>query len=117
MGRLHIAATAYPYPSGSDATLVVSVSDDQGNPVTGLAQTHFKVQVVYGDDTSPGQVTQFNELVTPSGLPGIYYMRLSNLQGVSIAGFSTFVINVQSGKGIWLSSLNQGWTVVGFGHQ
>ena len=87
MGRLQVAAFAYPGSKQMEAgvVLVVSVSKEDGSPVTGLTATNFRVQVLYdlyaASDATAVDATSFEELAKPGGpvpnsLPGTYRLIL-----------------------------------------
>jgi hypothetical protein len=125
MGRLHVAAFAYPGSQQMEAgvVLVVSVSREDGCPVMGLTTTNFRVQVLHdlyaASDSSAVDATSFEELAKPGGplpdsLPGTYRLTLGAAKGLSPKEAWTLIIRVQSGQGVWYSPLNQGWSVLGF---
>jgi hypothetical protein len=125
MGRLHVAAFAYPGSKQMEAgvVLVVSVSKADGSPVTGLTATNFRVQVLYdlyaASDSTAVDATSFEELAKPGGplpnsLPGTYRLIFGGANGLQPTAAWTLIIQVHSGKGVWYSPVNQGWTVLGF---
>ena len=125
MGRLHVAAFAYPGSKQMEAglVLVVSVSKEDGSPVVGLTATNFRVQVLHdlyaASDSSAVDATSFEELAKPGGpipnsLPGTYRLIFGGANGLNPKAAWTLIIRVQSGKGVWYSPLHQGWSVLGF---
>jgi len=125
MGRLHVAAYAYPGSKQMEAgvVLVVSVSTADGLPVVGLTATNFRVQALYGlyaaSDSTTVEATSFEELAKPGGpipesLPGTYRLIFGGANGLHPPAAWTLIIRVQSGKGVWYSPLQQGWSVLGF---
>jgi hypothetical protein len=125
MGRLHVAAYAYPGSKQMEAgvVLVVSVSKEDGSPVTGLSATNFRVQVLYdlyaAADSTTVDASSFEELAKPGGpipdsLPGTYRLIFGGANGLHPKAAWTLIIRVHSGKGTWYSPLNQGWSVLGF---
>jgi hypothetical protein len=128
MGRLHVAAFAYPGSKQMEAgvVLVVSVSTEDGSPATGLTATNFRVQMLHdlyaASDSTAVDATSLEELAKPGGpildsLTGTYRLIFGRANGFHPTEAWTLIIRVQSGKGVWYNPLNQGWAVLGFGHQ
>jgi hypothetical protein len=111
MGRLDIAARAFPAgeTTATGVWLFVTVSNENGSPVTGLSATDFQVHKLQGIEETSGlntvEAEMFLELTKPGqgylhGLPGCYRLLLSSSYGFNAFAPWTFIIQVQSGKGI-----------------
>jgi hypothetical protein len=114
MSQLNVTAVVSPFrislgttPLG-EANIVVSVTDTNGGPVTGLVQTNFQVMMIYELNPVPAHINTFiNDKVTfpPDSLPGVYELGVNTRDGFWSRVPYTFVVVVTQKR-------NQGQTVV-----
>src|SRR5690348_3335046 len=113
MSKLDVTAVATPFSirlgtahQGS-AILLISVTDSNGTPVTGLAQNNFSVKMLYETTPISAQFNNFIDCQTNSpsdSLPGEYVLAVTPPNGFWDRVPYSFIIAVNRGK-------NRGQTV------
>jgi hypothetical protein len=115
MSQLNVTAVVSPFritlvslPLQGEANVVVSVTDTNGVPITGLTQANFRVMMIPELSPFPAKINTFVEYkVTfpPDSLPGVYEIGVIPNDGSWLRVPYTFAVAVTQKK-------NQGQTVV-----